>query len=210
MSGERESFDPVTSQQRRVLWIVLALNVLLVAILAGAGVWADSTGLIANALDNGSDAVVYALSLYAVGRSLQWKRFAAAASGVLLLVFALGVLGDTARRFFSGSEPVGSIMMAMALIAAGINLVCVWLLGRLKHDDVNLRAAETFSANDFIANGGVLIAGALVAWTGQRWPDLLVGLAVAAVAAKGGIDILLDARRTRSGADDDRPRGDES
>lgn len=41
-------------------------------------------------------------------------------------------------------------------------------------------------------NGGVLIAGALVAWPGRRWPDLLVGPGVVAIAMEG--EILRDAR----------------
>lgn len=59
-----------------------------------------------------------------------------------------------------------------------------------------MRAAETFSLNDFSSNGGILIAGIAVAWTGQRWPDLLIGLAVATIAAKGGVEILRDAKNS--------------
>ena len=68
------------------------------------------------------------------------------------------------------------------------------LLQKLKQPDVNLRAATTFSFNEFIPNGGLLIAGALVLWLGTNWPDLLVGLATALIAIRGGIEILRDAR----------------
>lgn len=195
--SDDESYEAVTREERQTLWIVLGLNLLLVAVMGGAGVWSDSSALIANALDNASDAVVYALSLFAVGRSLNWKRGAAGASGVLLILFGLGVVADTARRFLTGSEPIGATMMIVAVFAGAINLVCVWLLGRLKKKEVHLRAAETFSFNDFISNGGVLVAGALVFWTGLRWPDLVVALLVALVAIKGGVDIIGDARRTK-------------
>ena len=182
--------------QRKVLITVLLLNAGLAATLAVAGVRADSNGLIANALDNASDAAVYAVSLLAVGRSTFWKRVAAACSGLLLLLFALGVLGDAVHRYLTGSEPIGAIMMGMAIVGAAVNLICLKLLLRLKTQDVNLRAAETFSVNDFVSNGGLLLAGGLVAWTGQPWPDLLVGLAVAAIAAKGSFEILHNAWRT--------------
>jgi cobalt-zinc-cadmium efflux system protein len=196
MSNDGENLDANSVEQRRVLLIALALNLLLAASLAVTGVTADSSGLIANALDNASDAAVYAISLFAVGRSPRWKRVAATCSGVLLLIFGLGLLGDTVRRFITGSEPTGATMMAMAVIAAAVNLWCLKLLARLKQRDVNLRAARTFSLNDFISNGGVLVAGGLVAWTGRRWPDLVVGLAVVAIAMKGGVDILRDAWRS--------------
>jgi Co/Zn/Cd efflux system component len=84
-------------------------------------------------------------------------------------------------------------MIAMALIAAAINAVCVWLLAKLKNPDVNIRAANTFSYNDFAANLGIVLAGGLVAWLGTNWPDLVVGVIVAGIAAWGGIDILRDA-----------------
>lgn len=183
------------TQQRSTLWIVLALNLALAAGLAVAGVSADSSALTANALDNASDAVVYGISLFAIGRAPIWKRVAARWSAGLLLVFGLGVAADALRRFLTGSDPIGLTMMAMAAIAAVVNLLCLFLLRRLKSDDVNMEAAETFSLNDFASNGGVLIAGALVLWLDQRWPDLLVGAAVAAIAIKGSVDIWRSARK---------------
>jgi cation diffusion facilitator family transporter len=180
--------------KRRVLWIVLALNVAIAAGFFVTGAFGDSSALIANGLDNSSDAIVYAISLLALSRRPAWKRVAARFSGVMLLVFAVGVLFDVGRRFLTGSEPLGVTMIVMALVAAAVNLQSLALLKRLRDKDVNLRAAETFSFNDFIANGGILIGGGLVIWTGQNWPDLVVGLAVAAIAIYGGIDILRDAR----------------
>ena len=84
-------------------------------------------------------------------------------------------------------------MMVMAVVAAGVNLWSLVLLKRLKQPDVNLRAATTFSFNDFISNGGILVGGALVVWLGHNWPDLVVAIGIAFIAFKGGIDILRDA-----------------
>lgn len=185
-------------QQRRVLLRVLFLNVLLSTALTGTGIYADSSGLIANALDNASDSAVYAISYVAIGRSARRKRVAACISGGMLFVLALTVLGDAVRRFVVGAEPVSAVMVSMGLVAAGINIWCLRLLRRLRRTDVNLRAAYTFSINDFISNLGVLVAAILVAWTGRFWPDVLVGAAIAVVVGRGGIDILRDARRSAS------------
>jgi Co/Zn/Cd efflux system component len=179
--------------QRRTLAIVLALNLALTAGFAVTGMIGDSSALLANALDSASDSLVFAISLAALTRSGAWKRGAARVSGVTLLVFAAGVLVDTARRYFEGSEPLGPTIMMMGAVGAALNALCLWLLVRLRHKDVNLRAATTFSWNDFASNGGIFIAGGLVIWTGSNWPDLLVGAAVAAIAVNGGIDILRDA-----------------
>lgn len=196
MNSDSNRFDSNNAEQRRVLWIVLMLNVVLVICLMITGIMADSSGLLANAIDNASDVAVYAISLFAIGRPLRFKRIAATVSGVLLLIFTVGILADAIRRFITGSEPIGLTMMIMAVIAAIINLVCIKLLARLGEKDVNLRAAQTFSVNDFVSNGGVLLAGLLVLWTGHYWPDLLVTLGVVAIVGKGGFEILRDAKES--------------
>ena len=115
------------------------------------------------------------------------------AAMIVLLIFAVGVLVDAGRRYVAGSDPIGTTMMVMAVIAAGVNLWCLILLKRVRQPDVNMRAATTFSFNDFISNGGILVGGGLVLWLGQNWPDLVVAVGIAIIAFKGGIEILHDA-----------------
>ncbi|MBF5092261.1 cation transporter [Novosphingobium sp. NBM11] len=188
--------DPASSgadTERRTLWIVLILNAVIALAFLVAGISGDSSALLANGLDNLSDAAVYALSLIALSRGAKWKTRAATVSGVMLLIFAGGILLDVGRRYLQGSEPIGVTMMAMSAVAAVVNFICLRLLQRLRKPDVNLRAATTFSFNDFISNGGILIAGLLVWWLGSNWPDLLVGFLTAIIAIKGGVEILRDA-----------------
>jgi cobalt-zinc-cadmium efflux system protein len=189
------NFDLGSADKRKTLWLVLALNV---AIAAGFFVTAflgDSNALLANGVDNSSDAVVYALSLLALTRSRRWKRGAARFSGVMLLIFAAGVMADAVQRYLNGSTPGGALMIGMAIVAAVVNLWCLRLLNKLKNKDVNLRAATTFSFNDFVSNGGIVLAGIAVMLTGANWPDLIVGIAVACIAVYGGIEILRDAHK---------------
>src|SRR3546814_1611903 len=105
-----------------------------------------------------------------------WKTRAATASGVMLLIFAVGILIDVGRRYVQGSDPIGPTMMVMSAIAGVVNYVCLRLLQKLKQPDVNLRAATTFSFNDFISNGGILIAGALVLWRSEEHTSELQSL----------------------------------
>ncbi len=188
-----EKLEIRTAEQRNILWIVLALNVLLASAFLMTGLNADSSALIANGLDNASDCVVYIITLMALNCPPVWKRAAARVSAGLLGLFAVGILFDVGRRFLDDPEPLGYNMMVMAVVAAAVNALCVWLLRKIQEAEVDVRAATTFSTNDFMANAGVLIGGGLVLWTGQAWPDLVVGLAVAAIALKGAISILQDA-----------------
>lgn len=189
-----EHLEIRTASQRKILWVVLALNVALSIAFLMTGLSADSSALIANGLDNASDSIVYIITLLALSRPPVWKRAAARVSGGLLILFAIGILFDVGRRFLNDPEPLGYTMMVMAVVAAAVNALCVWLLWKIQHAEVDVRAAKTFSTNDFMANAGVLVGGGLVLWTGQAWPDLVVGLAVAAIALKGAISILRDAK----------------
>ena len=182
-------------RQRRTLWAVLLLNVLIAIGFFITGAIGDSSALMANGLDNSSDCLVYAISLFAMSRADRWKRVAANVSGGMLLIFAVGILIDAVRRYYSGSAPLGPLMVFMACGAAIVNGLCIWLLARLEEPDVNVRAANTFSLNDFASNGGILVAGGLVWWLGSNWPDLAVGVAVAGLAAWGGVVILRDTHR---------------
>lgn len=184
-------------RHRRALLQVLLLNVALTATLASGGYFADSSALMANAVDNASDAAVYGLSYFAVSRSERWKTAAATTSAFLLLLLAVGVVLEVIRRFTSGAEPLGGVMIAMAIVALAINAWCLHLLAGVRSENVNLRAAWTFSVNDFLSNFGIILAGALVWWLGRTWPDLVVGAAVSAMAGYGGIEILRDARQSR-------------
>lgn len=192
--------DARNAEERHTLLRVLGLNAGLSVALLIAGLSANSSGLMANALDNASDAAVYAIGLYAVGRDPKWKRRAATVSGVLLLVFAAGVLADALRRFVTGTDPLGPTMIVMALIAAGVNALCIRLLRKNHGDDVNMRAAWTFSLNDFYSNFGIVVAGVLVLVLDRNWPDLAIGIVIAFIALKGGIEILRDARNSGDAA----------
>ena len=83
------------------------------------------------------------------------------------------------RRAWLGAEPLAPIMAWAAGLALVGNLVCFRLLTRFRSDDMNMRSVWLCSRNDLINNSGVLVAAGLVALTGSRWPDLVVGAGVA-------------------------------
>ena len=158
-----------------------------------AGIMGDSTALIADSLDMLADATVYAIGLYAVGRSLLVKAKAAHISGIFQMLLGLGVLFDIVRRFIVGSEPESMMMMAVGVVALVANSICLMLIYKHRQGEVHMRASWIFSTNDVIANLGVICSGALVAWLDSPWPDLVIGLAIAILVIRGGIHIIKDA-----------------
>ena len=176
--------------ESRVLKQLLAINAAMFVVELVLGVFAQSTGLIADSLDMFADAAVYGLSLYAVGRAVAAKQRAAKISGWLQMLLALGALGEVARRTVTGSEPVEALMISVALLALVANLSCIALLAKHREGGVHLKASWIFSTNDALANLGVVLAGVLVAVTGTAWPDLVVGSAVGLLVFWGAVRIL--------------------
>jgi hypothetical protein len=190
-AGEAQVAAPTgDGAEARVLWILLAINALMFVVELGAGLWARSAGLIADAMDMFADAAVYGVALYAVGRAARHKLAAARLAGVLQMVLALGALAEVVRRIVTGAmpEPVG--MMGIALLALAANVACLVLIARHREGGVHMKASYIFSANDVIANLGVIGAGALVAWLGTPWPDWIIGSLIAAVVLTGAVRIL--------------------
>lgn len=176
--------------ERRTLKIVLLINAGMFVSELGIGLVADSAGVIADSLDMLADAMVYSISLYAVGRSSVIRKRAAIGSGLFQIALACILLFDVIRRFIGGSEPVGWLMMGVSSIALIANVACLMLLAKHRQGDVNMRASWIFSTNDVLANMGVIVAGGLVILTGSRWPDLVVGSIVSVVVLRGGVVIL--------------------
>ena len=188
-------FEASGDDQRRTLRIVLAINAMMFVAEIVAGLLADSAGLIADSLDMLADACVYAISLYAVGRAPWVRQFAAKGSGLLQMTLGTGVLIEAIRRYCFGAEPIGWTMIATAAVALLANAICLRLLWKHRRGDVNFRASYIFSANDVIANVGVMISGALVLSTGSQVPDLAIGFLIAIVVLRGGMKIRSEASR---------------
>lgn len=183
------------AQDRRILLYVLLINLAQSALGMGVGVWASSAALIGAALDNLADASVYAVGIYAVGRSVRAKVVAARLSGWLLIGLSVLLVAEVIRRFMGSEAPIGPAMMVMAGVNAAINVYCLRLLKRHKGEDVNFKASAIFTSNDSIVNMAILVSGLLVLWLGSNVPDLVLGAVSALFAANGGREILEHARK---------------
>ena len=193
MSGCGCEVEIKNKEQSRVLILLLAINGVMFVAEIIAGIIGDSTALIADSLDMLADATVYAIGLYAVGRSLADKARAAHISGIFQVMLGLGVLFDIVRRFIVGSEPESFMMIAVGCVALIANTICLKLIYKHRQGEVHMRASWIFSKNDVIANLGVIIAGVLVAWLASPWPDLIIGLIIATIVVRGGLHIIKDA-----------------
>ncbi|ETJ48618.1 hypothetical protein A2I98_18640 [Pseudoalteromonas agarivorans] len=183
------------NQQKTVLYWLLAINVSMFVFEIGFGWLSESTALIADSLDMLADAIVYAIALYAVGKSIQHKANAALVSGYFQLGLGVLILMDIARRLYGESEPHSWFMIGVGMVALVANVICLILIRKHNNDEVHMRASWIFSANDVIANLGVVIAGILVMVLKQRWPDIVIGSIISMLILRGAYRILSDAKQ---------------
>jgi len=192
-SAETQEYSiDVDNNQKKLLWIVLAINLGFFFIESITGFIANSMGLVADSLDMLADAFVYGISLMAVGRSVSRKKNIAKTAGYFQI--ALAVLGFTEilRRFFGNeSLPAFQTMITVSILALTANAVCLLLLQKSKSkEEAHMQASMVFTSNDIIINLGVIIAGVLVYLTNTRFPDLVVGTIVFILVLQGAVRIL--------------------
>lgn len=178
------------ANQRRVLIIVLGINVAMFFGEIVGGFIGNSTALLADSLDMLGDALSYGLSLYAVHRGIRWKARAAFVKGLIMMVFGVGVLIEAVVKSFVGVLPSAPLMGTIGLFALAANLGCLLMLTPHKNDDVNMRSTWLCSRNDIIANMSVLLAAGAVVLLHSKWPDILVGLGVALVFLTSAVRVL--------------------
>ena len=137
---------------RRVLIIVLVINLVMFFAEFTAGVVARSTALMADSVDMLGDALVYMLSLYALKRSLRWRAGAALLKGGIIAAFGIWVAVEVVLKLLGDVVPTAQTMGVFGAIALAANLTCLALLYRFRNRDVNMSSTFECSRNDVIAH----------------------------------------------------------
>lgn len=183
------------AKQRRVLRIVLAINLATFAMMLFAAWRSHSSSLLSGSLDNLGDALTYAVSLAVVGASMQAKAKVAFFKGLLILGAAVAVGVQIAWRLTHPAVPLFEGMGIAAALNLAANGVCLWLLTPHRSGDVNMASAWECSRNDIFEGGAVLLAAALVAVFGAGWPDLLIAAALLVMFLRSSARVLRAAWR---------------
>jgi len=185
---ERKNED---NKQRKVLWIVLAINFVFFLLEMTTGLISKSMGLVADSLDMLADALVYGLSLFAVGAAVSRKKKVAMTCGYFQILLALIGFIEVIKRFIGLEElPDFHTMIGISVLALIANSICLVLLQRTKSKDAHIQASLIFSSNDVIINTGVILAGFLVWKLENGYPDLIIGSIVFLIVIRGALRIL--------------------
>jgi len=157
-----------------------------------------SVSLFADSIDFLEDASVNTLILFALRWSLAVRGRLGMALAGLLLVPSLATLWMAWEKFAAPLPPAAVPLTLAGTGALGVNLTCAFVLARHRHHKGSLSKAAFLSArNDALANVAIIIAGFVTALTLSAWPDLVVGLAIAAMNATAAREVWEAAKSER-------------
>ena len=187
------SIDVLRERQRGTLQIVLGVNAVMFLVILVAALYSSSTALLADSLDNLGDALTYGLSLFAVSRGVSTKAKVALFKGGLIFLAACAVAAQIVYKLFVPSIPIFEVMGVFSLLGLAANSLCLYLLWRHRHEDVNMSSVWECSRNDIASNLSVFVAAGAVWLTGSGWPDIVVALGLVWLLLRSSIRVISSA-----------------
>lgn len=179
---------------RAVLFVALA-NLAYFGVEFGVARAIGSVSLFADSVDFLEDTSINLLILLGLGWSVRNRARLGMVLALVLLVPGLATLWTAWQKFNVPVAPDPIPLTLAALGALAVNLICAIVLTRFRHHQGSLTKAAYLSArNDAFANVAIIGAAVATVWTRNAWPDLIVGLVIAAVNADAAKEIWEAAR----------------
>ena len=181
---------------KATVWVVALANLAYFFVEFAVARHIGSVSLLADSIDFLEDFAVNLLIVLALGWSLKARSFVGMAMALLLLVPGLATLWMAWSKFRTPLPPAVWPLTLAALGALFVNLGCAALLVRVRDTAGSLSKAAFLSArNDALANVAILVAAALTWLSPTAWPDLVVGVAIAAMNAGAAWEVWQAARQ---------------
>jgi Co/Zn/Cd efflux system component len=187
---------------RRVVRLVAVLNFSYFGIEFTIARAIGSVSLFADSIDFLEDASVNFLILAALGWSARKRARVGMALAGILLVPGLATLWTAWEKFNLPAAPDPVLLSLTGAGALAVNLSCALMLARYRRHGGSLTRAAFLSArNDVVANIAIIAAGVVTAIMPSVWPDLIVGLGIAAMNADAAREVWQAAREEHKAAE---------
>ena len=185
----------MTRALRKVVIVVAILNLAYFGVEFAVALAIGSVSLFADSVDFLEDASINLLIAVALGWSATSRARLGMALAGILLVPGLATLWMAFEKFMSLVPPAPLPLTLTGAGALAVNLTCALMLARFRiHGGSLTRAAFLSARNDVWANVAIIGVGLLTAYTLSAWPDLIVGLGIAAMNADAAREVFSAAR----------------
>lgn len=193
---------PDTPALRRTVLIVALLNLAYFGVEFAVALAIGSVSLFADSVDFLEDASVNLLIALALGWSARNRARLGMGLALLLLAPAIATVWTAYDKIVLPVAPAPLPLAAAGLGALAINLCCAFMFARYRNHSGSLTKAAFLSArNDALANIAILLAGGVTAFIWRSaWPDLIVGLAIAALNVDAAREVWRAARKEHAPA----------
>jgi len=176
---------------RRAVQLVALLNLGYFGVEFAVALAIGSVSLFADSVDFLEDASVNVLILAALAWTPRNRARVGMVLAGILLVPGLATLWTAWEKFAAPVPPEPLPLSLAGLGALAVNLSCAYMLARYRHHSGSLTRAAFLSArNDALANVAIILAGLVTAFLWRSaWPDLIVGLGIAALNADAAREV---------------------
>ncbi|MGQ0457625.1 MAG: cation transporter [Hyphomicrobium sp.] len=180
---------------RATVRTVAALNLGYFGVEFAVAIAIGSVALFADSVDFLEDAAVNLLILVGLGWPLAKRARLGMALSAIILIPAVATLWTAWQNYSASVAPEPIALTLTGAGALAVNFACAALLAQHRHAGGSLTRAAFLSArNDVLANVGIIGAGLATAATLSPWPDLIVGLAIAAMNVDAAREVFEAAR----------------
>ena len=203
---------PTGGGHRRPLAIVLGISATILVVEVVGAFISGSLALLADAGHMLTDVAGLSLALFAAvlaGRPATNERtwgyrraevLAAAAQAAVLLAVGAFVLIEGIRRLIEPPQVAAGVMVVFGIVGLLGNAVSILLLARIQGGNLNTRAALLEVVNDALGALAVLIAAAVIAFTGWDRADALASILIGVLIVprtwnllRDTVDVLMEA-----------------
>ena len=180
---------------RKIVVFVAILNLAYFGVEFAVALVIGSVSLFADSIDFLEDASINFLIAIALGWSATARARVGMALAGILLIPGLATLWAAFGKLMTPVPPAPLPMSIAGLGALAVNLSCAFMLARFRAQSGSLTRAAFLSArNDTVANVAIIVAAFVTANTLSAWPDLIVGLGIAAMNADAAREVWSVAR----------------
>ncbi|UOB20872.1 cation diffusion facilitator family transporter [Macrococcus armenti] len=195
------------SQSKRTLWISLFITLFFTIVEVVGGILSNSLALLSDSMHMLSDVLALGLSMIAIYFAskkptsnhtfgfLRLEIIAAFLNGLALIIISIGICYEGIMRMIHPQVVDVKLMLIISTIGLIVNIVLTIVLMRsLKgEDNINVQSALWHFIGDLLNSVGVIVAVAIIYFTGWILIDPILSILISIIIFRGGYKIVRNA-----------------